>query len=180
MRGLTTPTEIHELRAAKDEFFGRSPGSPLDHEQRHAFTGLRYYAEDPALRFVLDLDATDAGDVEEVETSNGSSEAMVRAGRFAFTIDGRPVRLTAFRSDGHDDGSLFVPFRDATGRSDTYPAGRYVEAERTSAGGWLLDLNRAYNPYCAYNDTWRCPLPPRENWLDVEIRAGEKRFHDDV
>jgi hypothetical protein len=177
MQGLTAPTEVQELRAAKDEFFRRSPGSPLDHEQRHGFTGLRYFPEDSQFRFMLDLDASDAGTVEDVEMSNGSSEAMVRAGRFALTVDGRPVRLTAFRSAAHDHGSLFVPFRDPTGRTETYPAGRYVEAERTSDGRWLLDLNRAYNPYCAYNDVWRCPLPPRENWLDVEIRAGEKRFH---
>lgn len=177
MRGLSAPTDIQELRAAKDEFFRRSHDSPLDHLQRHHFTGLRYYPEDPSFRLVLELDRTDAGVVEEVEMSNGSSEPMTRAGHFAFSIDGRPLRLTAFRSGGHDRGSLFVPFRDATGRAETYPAGRYVEAEPTRDGRWLLDLNRAYNPYCAYNDAWRCPLPPGENWLDVEIRAGEKRFH---
>ncbi len=175
-QGPSAPHAIRELRAAKDEFF-RSHDSPLDHEQRHGFDGLRYYAEDPEYRFVLDLDTADAGSAEEIEMSNGSSAPMVRAGHFAFDVDGRSVRLTAFRSNGHDHGSLFVPFRDATGRTETYGAGRYVEAERTEDGRWLLDLNRAYNPYCAYNDAWRCPLPPRENWLDVEIRAGEKRFH---
>lgn len=164
------------MRTAKDDFFRRSHDSPLDHEQRHSFTGLRYYPVDPALRLILDLDTSDAGSSEEIEMSNGSSERMDRAGHFAFRVDGKPVRLTAFRS--HGDGSLFVPFRDATGRTETYPSGRYVEAEPAPDGRWTLDLNRAYNPYCAYNDAWRCPLPPRENWLEVEIRAGEKRFHD--
>jgi uncharacterized protein len=174
--------KIRELRAAKDEFFRHSLDSPLDHAQRHGFTGLRYYPEDPAFRFVLDLDPSDVGVAEEVEMSNGSSAVMVRAGHFNFDVEATPVRLTAFRSEGHgseENGSLFVPFRDATGRTESYPAGRYVEAEPTDDGRWLLDLNRAYNPYCAYNDAWRCPLPPRENWLAVEIRAGEKRFHDE-
>ncbi len=173
MRGLT---ELDEIREAKDDFFRRSPGSPLDHEQRHAFGGLRYYPPDDRLRFVIALDTADAGSAEEIEMSNGSSERMARAGRFSFTVEGKPVRLTAFRSKA--EGSLFIPFRDATGKSETYPSGRYVEAEPVGTDLWLLDLNRAYNPYCAYNDAWRCPLPPRENWLDVEIRAGEKRFHD--
>jgi uncharacterized protein (DUF1684 family) len=52
-----------------------------------------------------------------------------------------------------------------------------VEAEALGNGRYLLDFNRAYNPYCAYNDDWRCPLPPTENWLTVAIRAGEKSFH---
>ncbi len=169
-------TEFDDLRQAKDDFFRRSPDSPLDHEQRHGFHGLRYYPPSDALRFELTLDPTEAGSAEEIEMSNGSSEPMVRAGHFSFTVDGRRVRLTAFRSEA--DQALFVPFRDATGMTETYPAGRYVEAEPYGEGRWLLDFNRAYNPYCAYNDAWRCPLPPRENWLDVEISAGEKRFHD--
>lgn len=169
---------IRELRAAKDEFFRHSHDSPIDHAQRHSFTGLRYYPEDPAFRFSLDLDTSDAGAPEEIEMSNGSSDVMIRAGHFNFAIGGTPVRLTGFRSE--EDGSLFVPFRDGSGRTDTYPAGRYVEAESSDDGRWLLDFNRAYNPYCAYNDAWRCPLPPRENWLAVEIRAGERRFHDEL
>ncbi len=166
---------LTELRAAKDDHFRRGHDSPLDHEQRHGFAGLRYYAEDDALRFALELDAADAGTSEEIEMSNGSSQRMVRAGHFAFAVDGKPARLTAFRQE--ESGSLFVPFRDATGRTETYPAGRYVEAEPSGDGRWVLDFNHAYNPYCAYNDRWRCPLPPVENWLEVEIRAGEKRFH---
>lgn len=166
---------LREFRAAKDDFFRAGHDSPLDHEQRHGFRGLRYYPEDSASSLVLELDTTGAGSSEEVETSDGTSERMVRAGHFTFTVDGKPGRLTAFRS--HDDGTLFIPFRDLTGRTESYPAGRYVEAEPTGEGHWLLDFNRAYNPYCAYNDQWRCPLPPAENWLDVEIRAGEKRFH---
>lgn len=166
---------LREFRAAKDDLFLHSHDSPLDHDQRHGFAGLRYYPEDETLRFVLDLDTTEAGTSEEVEMSNGSSERMARAGHFAFAVDGKQARLTAFGPE--ESGSLFIPFRDATGRGETYPAGRYVEAEPAKDGRWMLDFNRAYNPYCAYNDRWRCPLPPPENWLDLEIRAGEKRFH---
>lgn len=165
--------DLREFRQAKDDYFKRGHDSPLTHEERHSFAGLRYYPEDPALRLVVDLDTTEAGGEEEVEMSDGSADTMARAGHLSFPVDGETARLTAFRSEGN----LFIPFRDATNRDETYPAGRYIEAEPLPDGRWLLDLNRAYNPYCAYNDQWRCPLPPQENWLTVAIRAGEKRFH---
>lgn len=173
-RGVLHIVDIAQLRSAKDHFFHHDHSSPLTHEQRSSFTGLAYYADDPDYRFTLGLDTAQAGGAEEVEMSDGTSEAMPRAGRFAFTTGGKHVRLSAFFAS---DGSLFVPFRDATNRTESYPAGRYIEAEPTAEGMWELDFNRAYNPYCAYNSNWRCPLPPAENWLDVPIAAGEKRFH---
>ena len=105
--------------------------------------------------------------------SDGSTEHLPRAGKVRFDVGGERASLAAF-SQG--DG-LFIPCRDSTSGSETYAAGRYVEAEPLGDGRFELDFNRAYNPYCAYNDAWRCPLPPRENWLTVAIRAGELSFH---
>ena len=69
---------------------------------------------------------------------------------------------------------LFVPFTDLTSGSETYPAGRYLDLDRNRTGIYIIDFNRAYNPYCYYNPTYDCPYPPRENRLRVPIRAGEK------
>jgi uncharacterized protein (DUF1684 family) len=69
---------------------------------------------------------------------------------------------------------LFVPFVDLTSGTETYPAGRYLDLDRTRTGIYLIDFNRAYNPYCYYNPTYDCPYPPRENRLKVPVRAGEK------
>ncbi len=160
-------------RRAKDDFFRRSHDSPLTAEQRRSFRGLLYFPPDPALRFVVPLDTKAAGPVEEIEMSNGSTSQMRRAGSLRFSVGGVEVALAAYEQDG---GDLFVPFRDATSGTDTYGAGRYVEAGRLDDGNYELDLNSAYNPYCAYNENWRCPLPPRDNWLTVAIRAGEKTF----
>ena len=98
---------------------------------------------------------------------------LPRAGTLRFSLGGRELQLAAY-DQGHE---LFIPFRDATSGTDSYGAGRYVEAHPLGQKRYAIDFNSAYNPYCAYNENWSCPLPPRENWLDVPIRAGEKTFH---
>ena len=168
--------DVATLRREKDELFGNSHDSPLTHEQRHVFSGLRYFPEDPTYRFEVALEPESAPVAEPVETSDGSTSELVRAGHLRFRVGDRDAVLLAYEQ-GH---SLFIPFRDRTSGDETYGAGRYVEAEPLGSGRYLLDFNRAYNPYCAYNENWSCPLPPRDNWLDVAIRAGEQTFPHDA
>jgi len=164
---------VADLRREKDDYFRRAHDSPLTREERTSFTGLRYFAEDASLRYRVTLDTTAAGDEEEIEMSNGSTTRMRRVGVVRFDVGGERGELAAFEQGDE----LFIPFRDGTSGAETYGAGRYVEAEPLGGNEYELDFNRAYNPYCAYNDSWRCPLPPRENWLSVPIRAGELAFH---
>jgi uncharacterized protein (DUF1684 family) len=169
---MTFAEEVRRSRNEKDDYF-RVAEAPLTPAQRAMFAGLAYYDPDPSLRFEVTLEASeDDHRREEVEMSDGSTDELERAGLVRVRIDGSDVSLLAYRQ-GHD---LFIPFRDATSGGETYGAGRYVEARPIAHDRWLLDFNYAYNPYCAYNDGWRCPLPPRENWLRVPIRAGEKTF----
>ena len=172
-RALWDDVDIEELRHEKDHYFGHEHDSPLTVDQRAHFDGLRYFPEDDALRFTVTVDPEGSGSVEEVEMSDGSTDHLPRAGTVRFDVGGERVGLIAF---AQGDG-LFIPFRDATSGKETYGAGRYVEAEPLGDDRFELDFNRAYNPYCAYNDAWRCPLPPRENWLAVPLRAGELSFH---
>jgi hypothetical protein len=165
--------DVAELRRSKDDYFGRAHDSPLSVEQRAHFTGLRYFAEDPAYRFTVTVDPAGGGSLEDVEMSDGSTSRLRRVGTVRFDVNDTRAALAAFEQDEE----LFIPFRDATSGKETYGAGRYVEAESLGDGYFALDFNRAYNPYCAYNDAWRCPLPPPENWLAVPIRAGELSFH---
>lgn len=165
--------DIADVRRTKDEYFRRAHDSPLTVEQRAHFAGLRYFPEDAAYRFTVTLDSGSAGGTDEVEMSDGSTNRMRRAGAVRFEIAGERAELAAYEQ-GEE---LFIPFRDGTSGKETYGAGRYVEAEPLGDGRFALDFNRAYNPYCAYNEHWRCPLPPRENWLAVPIRAGELSFH---
>lgn len=87
--------------------------------------------------------------------------------------------LQAYKSDYLQE-SLFIPFRDITNGKETYSAGRYIDLDSVKhtidKGKWILDFNRAYNPFCAYNSAYSCPFVPPENWLKVAIQAGEKKY----
>ena len=107
-----------------------------------------------------------------MQTSTGSIQEYLRFGRFRFSIDGQQTELTIYEND-HE---YFLPFADALAGKETYGAGRYLEPQRTHHGKFLIDFNYAYNPYCAYNPRWSCPIPPAENRIKVPIRAGEKVF----
>lgn len=164
--------ELEEFRRAKDHFFANDPQSPLTARQRRGFAGLQYFLEDPALRFeVLPEPAADTSPVE-VQTSTGDIQVYRRVGRFRFQVEGGEAALTIFEGAG----GLFLPFVDVLAGRETYPAGRYLEPEPLPGGRYLVDFNLAYNPYCAYNEHWSCPLTPFENRIKVPLRAGEKIF----
>jgi len=73
-------------------------------------------------------------------------------------------------------GELFLPFKDKSSETETYPKGRYLSIEPMAGGKVLIDFNRAYNPFCQFNEKYTCPYAPEENWMNLVIRAGEKRF----
>ena len=165
--------DLREFRDAKDEFFARSTDSPLDHELRHDFDGLDYFPPNPTLVFRLPVQPGDEAEVT-VGTSDGAQRTYRRAGTVSFEVNGEPARLTLYAT-GHS--GYFVPFRDATSGAQSYGAGRYLDIEPNDDGTVTVDFNYAYNPTCAYNEAYSCPLPPPENWLRVRIEAGEKDFH---
>jgi len=109
-----------------------------------------------------------------MQTSTGDVQDYDRYGRFSFTVEGQEAQLTIYHT-GHD---FFLPFADALAGEETYPAGRYLEPRPLGDGRFLVDFNYAYNPYCAYNERWSCPIPPAENRVKVAIRAGEKIFEE--
>ena len=168
-------SDITEFRRRKDEAFATSEQSPLTDEQKADFQGLSYYPDDPNLVVTGVLEPVEDTEPFSVPTSTGQEIVYQRVGSVTFEIEGRSVSLTLL-SSGH--GGLFLPFRDATSGKETYGAGRYIDLHEHAHVGQpvTVDFNLAYNPYCAYNDAWSCPLPPPENWLDVPIRAGERAF----
>lgn len=161
-----------EFREAKDQFFGTAHESPLPHGARHEFDGLDYYEPNPDLVFELTVEAGDDTEVR-VGTSDGEERTYRRAGTVHFEVNGEPAQLTLY-STGHS--GYFLPFRDSTSGKGTYGAGRYLDLEPNDDGTVTVDFNYAYNPTCAYDEAYSCPLPPAENWLRVPIEAGEKDF----
>jgi hypothetical protein len=166
-------------REQKDQFFALHPQSPIPVADLSDFAALAYFPPDPAYRFELPLHQYDNRETITVEDTAGHMREMIRWGEFRFTIGGQPCTLQAYRTDPSEP-RLFIPFRDATSGQETYGAGRYLdlEADRhfTREGKWILDFNRAYNPWCAYSQDYVCPFVPPENWLAVPVRAGEKSY----
>ena len=148
---------------------------------------MPYFDPDPAFRIRCRLESAEAGEPLDIDT--GGEDGVIsyrRAGELRFEIAGQPCQLTVFSLIGYG-GGLFLPFRDATSGRETYGGGRYLfdtvkntdgPALEVTAGSSevVIDFNYAYNPSCAYDPRWACPLAPRENWLAVPIRAGEKQY----
>jgi uncharacterized protein (DUF1684 family) len=167
-------SDLDDFRAAKDEFFLHDRQSPLTRQQRVEFEGLHYFPENPDLRLELTLERFPNPDKIDMQTSTGDVQHYTRYGRFNFSVEGQPAALTVY----HSEGGFFLPFVDSLAPKETYGAGRYLEPEPLDGDRFEVDFNLAYNPYCAYNDAWSCPLTPFENHLKVPIKAGEKNFHE--
>jgi len=174
-RELSYDEEIAAWRAEKDRFMRESPESPVKDADRAAFPQLPYFRTNPEYRVPAALRVTPAEDVLEMPTSTGQRRRMRRIGALEFTLKGQPLKLTAFaEATDKELRRLFVPFGDLTNATETYPGGRYLDLDRTATGIYDLDFNRAYHPFCLFNPTFDCPVPPRENRLSSPVRAGER------
>jgi uncharacterized protein len=165
-------SELTDFRAEKDEFFGHHPQSPLTPEQKRGFVGLQYFPENDALELEVQAEPLFDQQPMQMQTSTGGVQMYVRHARFKFQVDGQEAELTIYQSEN----GYFLPFVDSLAGKETYPAGRYLEPESLPGNRFLVDFNLAYNPSCAYNEMWSCPITPAENRLKVPIRAGEKLF----
>lgn len=174
---------IDAWRAARDRLFRDHPQSPIPAAERAAFSGLRWFAHDPAYRVPATIVP---GDGAALEIDTGGEDGVIRyrrMGSLRFQLRGADCSLTVLAMIGYGSG-LFVPFRDATSGTETYGGGRYlVDTVKNTDAGCLeitvgsaqvvIDFNYAYHPSCHYDPRWACPLAPVENWMHVPVRAGE-------
>jgi uncharacterized protein len=174
---------VVDFRRRRDELFRGHPQSALTDSQRADFAGLSYFDYDPEAVVRTRLEPLPGGEPLEIDT--GGEDGVIRYSRVGL-LPGRYGALTLFWMEGYG-GGLFLPFRDATAGAETYGAGRYLSdtAKGTlgrgleldaSTGEAVLDFNYAYNPSCAYDARWACPLAPPENRLEQPVRAGERSF----
>lgn len=172
--------EIAAARAEKDRAFATASNSPVPPNRRAELLPLAYFPIDPGYSVPAILRPTGGDAATEMPTSTGRMRQMRRVGTLEFTLKGQPLRLTAFVEAGAPDlDRLFVPFTDLTTGTETYAAGRYLDLDRTATGIYVIDFNKAYQPYCYFNPSYDCPYPPPENRLKIPIRAGEKLEHSE-
>jgi uncharacterized protein (DUF1684 family) len=197
--GADDEVTLSRFRAERDALFARHPQSPLSDEAQRSFNGLQYFPYDATLKLEATLEGDSGG--ESITFDNGSEAMLLHpCAGLRFTLAGRARRLTVYWVAAYG-GGLFLPFRDTSGPDESYGGGRYLfdtvkgsdflrldwgngeplDAMRRPGylgGRVIVDFNYAYNPSCAYDSRWVCPLAPRENWLPLPIRAGELRFHE--
>jgi uncharacterized protein (DUF1684 family) len=169
------------FRTERDALLKSHPQSPLPEAERDHFSGLWYFDYDPALRFSLDVDRDVEPGTLEISLQDDGPLRLRRFGKVRFGIGDEELALTLFWISGYG-GGVFLPFKDGTNGRETYGGGRYLldtikHADLGCEDGRLtLDFNYAYNPSCAYNPRWHCPLSPPENNLRARVAAGEKSY----
>ena len=157
--------------------------SPLTDEDFKTFKSLDFYPINQKFIVEAKFIRTKKEKVFKMKTSTSRLPEYKKYGELHFTIDGVDCKLNVYQNidlnkkPGFDD-YLFLPFSDLTSGKQTYIGGRYVDLRIQKGTTWKIDFNKAYNPYCAYNHVYSCPIVPLENDLNVAILAGVKKFHD--
>ena len=165
-------------RALRDRLFAEHPQSPYDPVAQQRFDGLRFFDYDPELRVLGDVEPAEP-ELRELDSSTGERIRFRRFATVGFLLAGEPQQLPLWWLEGYG-GGVFLPFADATSGAETYGGGRYLLDTVKGAdlgeqdGRLVLDFNFAYNPSCAYDPRWTCPLPPRQSRLQLPVRAGER------
>lgn len=170
---------IQKDRSEKEEFMNSGEGSPFLKDSV-PFTGLQYFPIDEKYRIKAALEPIEDKKVVILSTSDGKEQKYLEYAFATFSLEGIENKLLILElmEMGPQRGKLFLAFADETSGDESYGAGRYLDVKKVPAAtSVVLDFNLAYNPYCAYNDSYSCPFPPKENILKIPIKAGEKNYH---
>jgi hypothetical protein len=169
--------KIEGERERQFKFIRFNIESPLTDTQKADFKKLSFYQIDPTYRVKARMIPVENKKVREVPLTDGSKEKYIEHSYAEFELGGNVNRLLLLQSiDEVDKRNFFLAFADQTSAEDTYGGGRYINARQDGKNSITIDFNLAYNPYCAYNPDYACPLPPRENLLVIPILAGEKNY----
>jgi len=176
--------EIKAERLSKDSTFLIEKESPLSPEQIAVFTSLNYFPIDETYVVEARIETFDDDQIIQMKTSTDRLPDYKVYGYVYFEFGNKTHRLTAYQSINLQDDSiyknyLFLPFTDNNSTITTYGGGRYIDFQIPEGDTFILDFNKAYNPYCAYNHKWSCVIPPRENAMNIAINAGEKLYSNE-
>jgi uncharacterized protein (DUF1684 family) len=172
---------IQKERDEKDHFLRTSSESPFN-DHKNEFKGLNYFPPDIRYKITAALTPIEEKKAVVLHTSDAKEEHYLPYAYAEFDLDNvhNTLLILEIMEMGPSRGTLFLAFGDDTSAKQTYGAGRYLDLKKAPGSSTItLDFNKAYNPYCAYNDNYSCPLPPTENLLHIPISAGEKSYHDE-
>jgi len=177
-------SDLKVFREGRDKEFRNKEESPLKDEDFSIFKGLDYFPVNKKFQVNADFTQTTDERYFQLPTSSGKTKKYKKFGVLKFRLNGKNYSLNAYQADAEVLAKypeykdlLFIPFKDATNGKATYGGGRYIDIKTPSGAKVILDFNLAYNPSCAYgSDRYSCPIPPKENFLQVEINAGEKSY----
>jgi uncharacterized protein (DUF1684 family) len=169
-----TGADVEKIRRDKDAAFSEGEESPI--KDKASFKGLQYYPFNK--EYILDfiIEKAEKAETVELKMTDGTTEKMIFFGFIKADFKSFTLKLKLYQ---REDGNFFLPYKDKTAPTETYGGGRFLDLPLTNIKNNRLrvDFNLAYNPYCAYNEEFACPIPPAENTLPIRIEAGEKNFN---
>lgn len=174
---------VADFQAELNKQYGDSLTSPLMKSDLPNFKGLDFYPANAEYFVIAGFKRTKNEKPFKMKTSTDRLPMYVKYGELSFSMQGRKMKLNVYQNielalkPGFED-YLFLPFSDLTSGNETYIGGRYIDVRIPKGNTMAVDFNKAYNPYCAYNHAYSCPIVPLENDLEIEIKAGVKKFHD--
>lgn len=181
MTGTESPEvyleKIEKERKKQYKFIKFNIDSPLTEEQKKNFKELDFFAIDPNFKVRAKMVELEEKKMVELPMTDGSVEKYLKHSFAEFTLNGSPQKLLLLQSlKESDKRNFFLAFADETSGQETYGGGRYINLRQDGKNSITIDFNMAYNPYCAYNPDFACPLPPKENILQIPIPVGEKDY----
>ena len=176
--------EVKKHQTEMNTEFSSEDHSPLLEKDRIEFKKLDFFKPNQAFKVTATFKRTPDEEVFKMKTSTERAPEYVKYGEVTFTLDGKEYKLNIYQNvklvekEEYKD-YLFMPFTDLTNGESTYGGGRYIDLKIPEGDKIVIDFNKAYNPYCAYSHKYSCPIPPKENHLLVEVKAGVKAFEND-
>lgn len=182
-QNTTYKDEIKLFQYELNTEYADASKSPLTKEDLKTFKALEFFEINEKYKVTAQLEYTPNSPVFELKTTTERLPLYRKYAIATFVLDGKEHQLNIYQSQDlmnslEYKNYLFLPFNDTTNGKSTYGGGRFMDLEipSTKSNTIIIDFNKAYNPYCAYNHTYSCPIPPKENTLNIAIEAGVKAY----
>jgi hypothetical protein len=176
-------SQIKSFQKEMNANYKNAEESPLEESERKKFQGLPFFKIDENYKVEADFVRTTDGEPFEMQTTTDRKPIYQKFGEVSFELNGKKHTLNIYQSQDLKQNEeyknyLFLPFTDVSNGQESYYGGRYIDLQVTELSNGqeinkiTIDFNKAYNPYCAYNKKYSCPIPPKENHLDIKVLAG--------